>query len=63
VDARRPRGRLFRKYAATIVVLVCLTLLMNGVVDLYFNYQETRTALGRIQRREPAASRRRACAT
>jgi signal transduction histidine kinase/DNA-binding response OmpR family regulator len=56
VDARRPRGRLFRKYAATIVVLVCLTLLMNGVVDLYFNYQETRTALGRIQRREAAAA-------
>jgi signal transduction histidine kinase/DNA-binding response OmpR family regulator len=55
-EAQRPHGRLVRKYAVTIVALVCVTLFMNGVVDLYFNYQETRTALARIQRREAAAA-------
>jgi signal transduction histidine kinase/DNA-binding response OmpR family regulator len=49
-----PRGRLFWKYVVTIVVLVSSALLLNGLVDLYFNFQETQVALGRVQQRDAA---------
>ena len=51
---RKPRGRLFRKYVLTIVILVSGALLTNGIVDLYFNYQGAQAALGAIQRRDAA---------
>ena len=44
------RGRLFRKYAVLLVVLVGGTLLANGLVESYFSYQETRRGLVRLQR-------------
>ncbi len=41
-------GRLFRKYFAYFVVLVCGVLLASGVVALGFSYQETRTTLAAV---------------
>jgi GAF domain-containing protein/sensor histidine kinase YesM len=47
--AVRPRGRLFRKYIALFVALVGGTLLANGALEIWFSYQEHKTALARIQ--------------
>jgi signal transduction histidine kinase len=46
------RGRLFRKYALVLVALLSATLLAGGLVQGYFSYQESRSALGRIQREQ-----------
>jgi len=46
----RARGRLFRKYVVTIVVLVSGALLTSGIIELYFSYQENKTALIGVQR-------------
>ncbi len=43
------RGRLFRKYAAAFVAVVCFALGTNGLVDIIFSYQEQRALLMRIQ--------------
>jgi hypothetical protein len=53
---RAMRGRLFRKYAASFVVVVCLALISSGVVDIWFSYQEQRTLLVRIQRAQADAA-------
>jgi signal transduction histidine kinase len=47
--AVRPRSRLFRKYIALFVALVGGTLLANGALEIWFSYQEHKTALARIQ--------------
>lgn len=47
-----PRGSLFRRYALVFVAVLCVTLLANGLVQGYFAYRESRTALGRIQREQ-----------
>jgi signal transduction histidine kinase len=44
------RGRLFRKYVVIIVVLVSGALLTSGAIEIYFSYQENKTALIEIQR-------------
>jgi signal transduction histidine kinase len=44
------RGRLFRKYAAMFVAVVCLALVTNGLSDIWFSYQELKALLVRIQR-------------
>ncbi len=44
------QGRLFRKYFAYFVILVCGVLLASGTVGLYFSYRETRAALVALQR-------------
>jgi len=51
-------GRLFRKYAAIFVAVVCLALVINGAFDMWFSYQEQKTLLVQIQRgqAESAAS-------
>src|SRR5437867_5108335 len=48
VGTRGP-GRLFRKYVVVFVLLVTGALLTSGVVQLYFAYQESRTAQAQIQ--------------
>jgi signal transduction histidine kinase len=47
---RRPRGQLFRKYVVILVLLVGGALLSNGLLDLYFSYQENQLALVTLQR-------------
>ena len=44
------RGRLFRKYAAFLILLVGGVLLVSSVVNLLFSYRETKAALARVQR-------------
>src|SRR5262245_40288579 len=46
---RTYRGHLFYKYVVIFVSLVSGVLLTSGLVEIYFSYQETQTALGRIQ--------------
>src|ERR671937_1966976 len=51
-SAPKTRRRLFTKYVALFVAVVCLALLSNGVFDVFFYYQEHKTALIRIQREQ-----------
>src|SRR5260370_37993050 len=46
------RGRLFRKYVALFVAVVCLALVTNGLFDMWFSYQEQKALLVRIQREQ-----------
>jgi signal transduction histidine kinase len=52
--AERPRLRspLFRKYVVLIVAVVCVALLINGLLDIWFSYQENMSALVRVQREQ-----------
>jgi signal transduction histidine kinase len=43
-------GGLFRKYAAFLVTLVCGSLLINGFIEMYYSYGESRQALSAVQR-------------
>src|SRR5436305_4962714 len=52
----KTRRRLFTKYVALFVAVVCLALLSNGVFDVFFYYQEHKTALIRIQREQAEAA-------
>jgi hypothetical protein len=47
--ATRLRGRLFLKYVALFVAVVCLALLANGMFEVWFSYQEHRSSLVRTQ--------------
>src|SRR5262245_19276406 len=53
---RSYRGRLFRKYAVAFVTLVAGALLLSGLVQLYFSYQETQAALLHLQHEQAAAA-------
>src|SRR5262249_2961554 len=55
-DAAKKRGRLFRKYVALILAVVCLALLANGSSEIWFSYQEHKAALIRIQREQAEAA-------
>jgi signal transduction histidine kinase len=50
------RGRLFRKYAAVLILLVGGMLLLSSLVNLYFSYRQTRAALIRVQRQQALAA-------
>jgi len=50
------RGSLFLKYALPLVVLVIGGLVVSGLVEIYFSYQENKTALSRIQHEKAAAA-------
>jgi signal transduction histidine kinase len=54
-----PRGRIFRKYAAVLILLVGGVLLVSSAVNLYFSYRETKASLIRLERQQAlvAASR------
>ncbi len=51
-----PRGRLFSKYAVFFVSLVGVALLASGGVELYFTYQENKSALVAVQREKAQAA-------
>jgi len=55
----RPRRRLFAKYAAALVGLVGLVLLVNGLLDVWFSYGEARDAAIRLQREKADAAAQR----
>ena len=59
--ARRagPRRRLFAKYAAALVGLVSLVLLINGSLDVWFSYDEARDAAIQLQREKADAAAQR----
>src|SRR5712691_10622347 len=50
------RGRLFRKYVALFAAVVCTTLVINGLLDIWFSYREQKTLLIRIQRQQAEAA-------
>src|SRR4029078_3352226 len=52
---KTPR-RLFTKYVALFVAVVCVALLSNGVFDVFFYYQEHKVSLIRIQREQAEAA-------
>jgi signal transduction histidine kinase/CheY-like chemotaxis protein/HAMP domain-containing protein len=53
---RKTRSRLFIKYVALFVAVVCVALLSNGIFEVFFYYQEHKTALIRIQREQAEAA-------
>jgi signal transduction histidine kinase/putative methionine-R-sulfoxide reductase with GAF domain len=66
VDAARarvpkagPRRRLFTKYAAALVGLVTLVLLINGSLDVWFSYDEAKDAAIQLQREKAEAAAQR----
>jgi signal transduction histidine kinase len=50
------RGSLFFKYVIPLVVLVMGGLVISGLVQIYFSYQENKSALARIQHEKAAAA-------
>ena len=50
------RASLFLKYAIPLVVLVSGALVVSGLVEIYFSYQENKSALARIQHEKAAAA-------
>jgi signal transduction histidine kinase len=50
------RNRLFRKYVVPFVGVVLLALLSNGLLEIYFAFQENKSALAQIQREKAAAA-------
>jgi signal transduction histidine kinase len=53
---RQIRGRLFRKYVGLFVGVVSVALLVNGLFEIWFSYQEYRDSLIRIQREQADAA-------
>jgi Cache domain len=51
-----PRGRLFRKYVALFVAVVCAALAAKGLLDGWFSFQEQKALLGRIQHEQAMAA-------
>jgi len=56
ISLRKTRSRLFIKYVALFVAVVCVALLSNGIFEVFFYYQEHKTALIRIQREQAEAA-------
>jgi signal transduction histidine kinase len=50
------RGRLFHKYVALFVAVVCVALVANGLLDIWFSFQEQNLLLIRIQREQAKAA-------
>ena len=53
---RKTRRRLFTKYVALFVAVVCIALVSNGVFDVLFYYRENKVSLIRIQREQAEAA-------
>ena len=53
---REIRGRLFRKYVALFVAVVCAALVANGVFEIWFDVNEKKALLVRIQRQQAEAA-------
>jgi signal transduction histidine kinase/CheY-like chemotaxis protein len=56
ISAPKTRRRLFAKYVALFVAVVCVALLSNGIFDVFFYYQEHKASLIRIQREQAEAA-------
>src|SRR5258708_22314099 len=56
ISVPKTRRRLFTKYVALFVAVVCVALLSNGVFDVFFYYQEHKASLIRIQREQAEAA-------
>src|SRR5438045_1718226 len=54
--APKIRGKLFRKYVALFLAVVCVALLMRGLSEVWFSYQEHKASLIRIQREQAEAA-------
>jgi signal transduction histidine kinase len=54
--AKTVRGRLFRKYVVLFAAVVSVALLTNGLLDMWFSYQEHKASLVRIQREQAQAA-------
>ncbi len=52
----RPRGRLFGKYVVVLLILIGGVLVLSSLVNLYFSYQEVKTALVRVERETAMAA-------
>ena len=52
----KTRGRLFTKYVALFVAVVCVALLTNASLEIWFFYQEHKTSLIRIQHEQAEAA-------
>jgi hypothetical protein len=52
----RLTGSLFRKYVSLFMTVVTLALVASGFLELWFSYQEHRSALVRIQQEQAAAA-------
>src|SRR5215475_2224232 len=52
----KTRRRLFTKYVALFVAVVCVALLSNGIFDVVFYYREHKASLIRIQREQAEAA-------
>jgi signal transduction histidine kinase len=50
-----PRGQLFRKYVGLFVAVVSAALVANGVLDIWFSFQEQNVLLTRIQQEQAKA--------
>jgi len=50
------RGSLFAKYSIPLVLLVSGALVVSGLIQIYFSYQESKSALARIQYEKAAAA-------
>ena len=53
------RAGLFVKYAASLVGLVTLVLLVNGALDVFISFRDTREALVRVQEEKVVAAAQR----
>src|SRR5215831_11520296 len=54
--APKTRNRLFIKYVALFVAVVCVALLANGAFEFFFSYREHKAALIRIQHEQAEAA-------
>jgi len=52
----KTRGRLFAKYVALFVAVVCIALVTNGLFEIWFFYQEHKASLVRIQHEQAEAA-------
>jgi len=50
------RNRLFRKYVVPFVAVVSWALLTNGLLEIYFTYQESREQVAQLQREKANAA-------
>jgi two-component system NtrC family sensor kinase len=53
---REISGPLFRKYVALFLAVVCVALLSNGVLEIWFSYDEHKSSLIRIQHEQAEAA-------
>src|SRR5215470_12800513 len=56
ISAPKTRNRLFIKYVALFVAVVCVALLANGSFEVFFSYRVHKATLIRIQREQAEAA-------